>query len=187
MPNMLDSPVTTVEQLLELHEPGFSHELVRGELRRMSNAGWWHGAIAAAIGDYLYTHVRTRRLGIAFAAETGFVLARNPDTVRSPDASFVRTGRLPTTPGPGLFVGAPDLAVEVTSPSDTFTAVHEKALDWLAHGAREVWVVEADTRTLRVYRPGGAMQFLATTDTLRGGDVLPGFEVPVADLFPSLA
>jgi Uma2 family endonuclease len=183
---MLDSPVTTVEQLLELHEPGFSHELVRGELRRMSNAGWWHGLIALRLGARIQNHVEQRGLGGAFAAGTGFLLARGPDTVRCPDVAFVRTERLPERAASGLFVGAPDLAVEVTSPSDTFTAVHEKALDWLAHGAREVWVVEAETRALRVYRPGGAMQFLATTDTLRGGDVLPGFEVPVADLFPPM-
>ena len=186
MPTMLDSPVTTAEQLLTLREPGCTHELVRGELRRMSNAGWWHGAVAAAVGEYLRTHVRNHRTGLVFAAETGFLLGRHPDTVRSPDAAFVRSERLPRQAAGGHFVGAPDLAVEVTSPGDSFEAVQEKALAWLAHGARVVWVVEAQARRVCVYRPGGTMRWLGVGDTLDGDDVLPGFAVAVAALFPEL-
>lgn len=152
----------------------------------MSNAGWWHGAIAAAIGEYLQTHVRTRRLGLVFAAESGFLLTRGPDTVRCPDAAFVRMERLPTSSGPGLFVGPPDLAVEVASPNDSYEAMHELALAWLTHGASEVWVIEAKARRVTLYRPNGTMQMLHATDTLHGGEVLPEFSVPVANLFPPL-
>ena len=185
MRTMLDVPVTTADQLLQLDEPGCRHELVRGELRRMSNAGWWHGLIAMRIGGRLQAHVEAHRLGGVFAAETGFLLARGPDTVRSPDAAFVRADRLPANQTRGYFDGAPDLAVEVTSPTDTWEHVHEKARCWLDHGAAAVWVVEADARRVAVFRPGGTITVLETNDMLRGDGTLSGFAVPVAELFPN--
>lgn len=187
MRSMLGGSTTTAEQLLQLDEPGCRHELVRGELRRMSNAGWWHGAIAAAVCEFLRAHVRQHRLGLVFAAETGFLLSRNPDTVRSPDAAFVRNERVPKEPSRGYFTGAPDLAVEVTSPTDTWEHVHEKAQCWLAHGAGAGWVVEAETRRVTVFRAGGTVAVLGANDTLRGDDALRGFAIPVAELFPAIA
>ena len=135
------------------------------------------------VGARLQAHVETHRLGVVFAAETGFLLARDPDTVRSPDAAFVRTDRLPQEPCRGYFAGAPDLAVEVTSPSDTWEHVHEKAACWLAHGAAVVWVVESEARRVAVFHPGGTITVLGTNDTLRGEPALPGFVIAVADLF----
>lgn len=184
MPTMLDEKVTTAEQLLGLREPGCRHELVRGELRRMSNAGWWHGAVAARIGKLLAIHVDDNHLGLVFGAETGFWLERNPDTVRSPDVAFVVSARIPANPCRGYFDGAPDLAIEVTSPGDSYGDVHEKALFWLACGARLVWVVEPVVRLVTVYRPGDTQRVLRADDELRGDDVLPGFVVRIADLFP---
>ncbi len=184
MPTMQSAPITTAEQLLALDEPGFCHELVRGELRRMSGAGWWHGAVAAEIGALLHGHVRTNRLGMVFGAETGFWLERDPDTVRCPDAAFVTAARVPAAPSRGYFDGPPDLSVEVTSPGDSYADVHEKALFWLASGARLVWIVEPIARSVTVYRPGGALLVLRGEETLTGGDVLPGFAVRVAALFP---
>jgi Uma2 family endonuclease len=186
MRTMLDGRVTTADQLLTVDEPGFRHELVRGELRRMSNAGWWHGAVAMRIGARLQTHVEAHGIGCVFAAETGFLLARDPDTVRSPDAAFVRGERLPAQPGRGYFAGAPDLAVEVTSPSDTWQHVLEKVHDWLAHGARAVWIVEAEARRVSVFDAAGTATVLRAHDTLRGGDVLPDFAIAVADLYPAI-
>lgn len=180
------SNVTTADELLVLHEPGFRHELVRGQLARMSPAGWWHGAVAAWLARVLLEHVEQTGAGTVFGAETGFLLARDPDTVRAPDAAFVARRHSPTSPGPGYFPGAPDLAVEVTSPGDTFTAVHEKALCWLEHGARLVWVVDPDARRVTVYRSATDVRVLSAGDTLAGDEVLPGFAQPVDALSPSL-
>jgi Uma2 family endonuclease len=179
MRNMLDSPVTTADQLLLHHEPGHRLELVRGELRRMSNAGWWHGAVAAAVGELLRTHVRTHRLGLVFAAETGFLLARNPDTVRSPDAAFVRADRVPATSSRGYFPGAPDLAVEVRSPGDR-AQLDAKIADWFAHGCQLVWLVDAEARTVTSLRPGRPAHTFAIDEQVPGDDVVPGFHLPVA-------
>jgi len=178
--------VTTADQLLLLDTPGCRHELLDGELRTVSNAGWWHGAIAAAVCEFLRAHVRLNHLGCVFAAATGFLLARNPDTVRSPDAAFVRTDRMPKEPSRGHFVGAPDLAVEVTSPSETWDYVLAKVHAWLAHGTRVVWVIESEAARASVFDVAGTVTMLGARDTLRGGDVLPGFAVPIADLSPTI-
>lgn len=185
MLSMQTTPVTTAEQLLSLREPEFRHELVRGELRRMSHAGWWHGAVAAEIGALLRNHVRQHSLGLVFAAETGFWLEHDPDTVRCPDASYVAAARVPAAPSRGYLDGPPDLAVEVTSPSDSYADVHEKALFWIARGTRLVWVVEPVARVVNVYRPGGSQQALMGDDLLTGDDVLPGFSIRVRELFPN--
>jgi Uma2 family endonuclease len=183
---MLQGSLVTAEQFEAMHEPGCRLDLVRGEVLRVTNAGWWHGAVAAAVCELLRTHVRTHGLGLVFAAETGFLLERGPDTVRSPDAAFVRTERLPRQPRRGYLDGAPDLAVEVTSPDDSVTKVHEKALLWLQHGARLVWVVEPEARRVSVYRPDRTIQLLDAAASLDGGEVLPGFRIAVAELFPQL-
>ncbi len=185
MRTMFEGPLTTADQLLVLDEPGCRRELVRGELRRMSFSGWWNGAVAATVGKLLCAHMRQQHLGVVVAAGTGFLLARNPDTVRSPDAAFVRSERLPKHPTRDYFEGAPDLAVEVTSPTDTWEYVHEKAQCWLAHGASAVWVVEAEARRVTVFRARGTVTVLGANDALHGDDALAGFTIPVAELFPA--
>ena len=184
MPHMQSRDVTTAEQLLELREPGHRHELVRGELRRMSASGWWHGVVVGRLAEFLGNHVRTSRAGHCMGAETGFVLARNPDSVRAPDVAFVRTERLPATYAPGFFPGPPDLAVEATSPTDAWDDVQEKVQFWLAHGTTMVWVVEPRARRITVYRSAADVRVLGHDDVLDGGPLLPAFRVPVADVFP---
>ena len=178
------SPVTTAEQLLALDEPGFRHELVRGELRRMTGAGGWHSAVALRIGRLLGNHVEQHASGHVTGADGGYLLERNPDTVRVPDTAFVSIARLPVMPKRGHIAAAPDFAVEVTSPNDTFADVHEKALFWIEHGSRLVWVVEPIARTVTIYTPNGKLRVAHGDDLLDGGDVLPGFTVHVRDLFP---
>jgi Uma2 family endonuclease len=183
MPHMPSPTVTTAEQLLELHEPGWRHELVRGEVRRMSPSGPVHGLVAGRITWLLATRVEEADLGGVFTADAGFVLARNPDTVRAPDVAFVRKDRLLVRYPPGFFPGPPDLAVEVTSPSDSFTEVHEKALCWIEHGTRLVWVVDPIARRVSEYRSLEAARLLDLGDELDGGEVVPGFRARVRDLF----
>ena len=118
------------------------------------------------------------------AAETGFLLSRDPDHVRAPDVAFVRRERVEAVGYThGFFPGAPDLAVEVISPSDRYTEVDEKVAEWLAAGTSMVVVVNPRNRTVRVHRPTTDSVLLTEEDTLDGGDVVPGWEMPVADIF----
>jgi len=181
---MIVPPAFTAEQLLELREPGVCHELVRGDLRRMSPAGHRHGAVTVEIATALRNFVSEQQLGCVYGAEAGFVRTRDPDTVRAPDAAFVRAQRV-VPPGPGYFPGPPDLAVEVVSPSDSYSDVHDKAQSWFAHAAHTVWVVEPTARTVTVVRACDDIRVLTERDRLDGSDLLPGLTCQVASLFPA--
>ena len=159
-------------------------ELVGGGLVVMAPAGGRHGEVAHTLALFIGNHVRKRNLGRVFAAETGFVLRRDPDTVRAPDAAFVAAERLKAEETPaGFLESAPDLVVEVVSPGDSTAAVRDKVRDWLEAGTRLVWVVCPRTRTVAVHRPGRPAEALRDDDDLQGGSVLPDFAVPVRDLF----
>lgn len=161
---------------------GNRDELVAGEVIREPMPSFGHGAAAMRIARVVDEHVARHRLGIVLS-ECGYVVRRNPDTVRGPDASFVSSERLAAWDAKGpFFEGAPDLAVEVLSPSNTRREIEAKLEEYLAAGAREVWVVDPDARRITVHRPGKAPHPLGADDTLDGGDVLPGLTVPVAEL-----
>lgn len=167
-------------------DDGFRYELVRGELRKMTPAGNKHGYLALRIASRLERHVEESGLGKTYAAETGFKLSSDPDTVRAPDAAFVSQARLDETGEvEGFWPGAPDLAVEVTSPSDAHTEVVEKALAWLEAGCRMVLVVDPGQRTVTVYRALDDIRILTSEagETLDGADVVPGWRLPVTELF----
>lgn len=175
--------ITTAEELLEASGLG-PCELIEGELIQMSPAGSWHGWVAAAFCRFLADFVEAHSLGSVFTAETGFVLSRKPDTVRAPDVSFVRAERLAGGLPKGFFEGPPDLAVEVLSPWDRWSEVAAKAQVWLRAGCRVVWIADPETREVHVHRAASDVRILREADTLDGGDLLPGFAVPVRDLFP---
>jgi Uma2 family endonuclease len=179
------APPMTADELLRLPTGmGRRYELIEGELKIMSPAGSRHGLIALRLGGRLDRFVQERRLGAAFAAETGFILARDPDTVRAPDAAFVSAARIPPTGLPeGYFPGAPDLAVEVISPGDTAAEVAGKTNDYFEAGTRQVWLVYPDLRQVAVFASARESRILAVDDTLDGGDLLPGFTCPVAEIF----
>ena len=174
--------ITTAEQLFDAGDIGRC-ELVRGELIMMSPAGSEHGGVIGNLNAIVWNFVRSHRLGRIFGAETGFIIAHNPDTVRAPDVAFVRAERVPGRLPRGFFSGAPDLAVEVLSPSDRASEVLAKAQDWLAAGCRMVWVVDPETQTVTVYRNLRDVLVLAAADTLTGDDVLPGLSLSVAEIF----
>jgi Uma2 family endonuclease len=116
--------------------------------------------------------------------ESGYVLGRGPDTVRGPDVSFVSATRLPPDQIPEQFIpGAPDLAVEILSPSSRWSEVEEEVADYLAGGTRLVWVVEARERRVMVRYPDRPPRTLTAGDVLDGEDVVPGFALALADLF----
>ncbi len=159
-------------------------ELVRGDLVVMAPAGGRHGRIANTIAYLLTEFIRARQRGMVFAAETGFLLHRSPDTVRAPDVAFVAAERLADgEPPPGFLEMAPDLAVEVVSPSDSSAAVRDKVRDWLEAGTRLVWVVYPDSRSVTVHRHTGEPEEHSETDVLSGSPALPEFSVAVRDLF----
>lgn len=150
----------------------------------MSPAGFNHGAVIMNVALPVGNFVKPRKLGVVVAAETGFVIARDPDTVRAADMGFVKQERIPSSGPPIKFwPGAPDLALEVISPWDTVYEVDEKVHEWLEAGTLLVWVVNPKQRTVAVHRPGVSVTILTERDILDGGDVLPGFRLPVADIF----
>lgn len=176
--------IHTAEQLAQAGELGRC-ELVRGRLMMMSPAGFRHGQITAQLSGMLWQIVRDGKLGVITAAETGYLLQRDPDTVRAPDIGFVRAERASTTPERGYFRGAPDLAVEVLSPNDSASQMLAKVEEWLASGAREVWMVDGDRETItRFTRQGDE-----TTSRVFGVDesidssLFPQMSIPLRDVF----
>ena len=159
-------------------------ELVEGEIRELSPTGGIHGLVAGNFQTLVGAFVRQHRLGFTGTAEVGYLLARNPDTVRVPDVSFVSRERIPETGIPeGFWSFAPDLAIEVLSPTDSAEEVLEKVEMYLAAGTRMVWVASPRARSITVYTPGGGARVLHEGDELEGGDVLPDFSVPVEEIF----
>ena len=179
-----ETPVVTADELLHLTGDHRRYALVRGELLRMTPAGFAHGAVVVNLTAPLAQHVKAHRLGIVCGAETGFVLARDPDTVLAPDVAFVRRERIPASGAPATFWnGAPDLAVEVVSPGDTRPQVASKVDTWLAAGARVVWVADPQDESVTVHQRDRAPRHLTAGDTLDGAPLLPGFRLCVADVF----
>lgn len=175
---------TTAEQLAKMPGDGKRYELINGELRMMSAAGGQHGRIAMRIGSMLEQHVRTKSLGEVFAAETGFLLSTNPDTVRAPDAAFVNTTAFEQIDEiRGFLPVAPDLVIEVVSPSDTSSQVEEKANAWIGYGVKLALVVDPDNRSIRAYREGGVIRTYFAGDTVDGSDVVTGWQFAVDDVF----
>lgn len=185
VPNMpSSSPVMTADELLHLNLPDKRTELVRGRLIVREPAGWVHGVVAMRIGAKLVEHVERAGAGVVLAAETGFQLESDPDTVRAPDVAFVAQARIPPGSPRGFPSLAPDLAVEVLSPDDRPGEVLAKIGDWVSAGTRLVWVVDPVRRLTRVYRSDGTESMVAADGVLDGEDLLPGFACPLASLLP---
>lgn len=176
--------ITTAEELERIPDDGFRYELVCGELRKMTPAGNEHGRIAALLTVSLGQHVLANKLGSVYAAETGFKIAVDPDTVRAPDVAFVRQERLDAVGTvAGYWPGAPDLAIEVVSPNDIYAEVEEKVADWLDAGTLMVVVISPRQREVKVYRSRRDIRALREDDAVEGGDVVPGWALKVAELF----
>lgn len=163
-------------------------ELVRGELRVTPPASGQHGCVATNLVILLSAYIKGRGLGRAFGDGAGYELVQLPRTVRSPDASFVRANRLPKDGiGRGFLKLAPDLAVEVLSPSESASELEEKLGDYRACGTPLIWVVDPVRRTVMIVASDSPVRWLREADTLDGGEVLPGFSCGVAELFEGIA
>lgn len=176
--------LVTADELLKMADDGFRYELVRGELRKMPPSGHPHAGIAGDLAIHFGSHVKANKLGKVYVAEGGFVLETDPDHVRAPDVGFVRQARVDAAAGTqGFFPGPPDIAFEVVSPNDLYTEVDEKVADYLAAGTLAVVVVNPRRRTVRVHRPLSDTVELTEADTLEVSDVVPGWRMPVREMF----
>jgi Uma2 family endonuclease len=174
----------TADELFRMPDDGYKYELVAGRLRKMTPAGGLHGAVGMRVATAISAHVDQHRLGVIFGADTGFKLASDPDTVRAPGVAFVARKRIPPEGIPTTYWrGAPDLAVEVLSPTDVRSEVDEKIEEYLKSGVALVWFVEPSPRRVTVHRRNAPPHVLGESDTLDGGDVLPGFRFPLSKLF----
>lgn len=181
--------VWTAADLAALPEnPGDRYELVEGRLVKMPPTYGVHGRRTSDLQFALESYVRQHQLGVLTAAETGFNLTRpgeRRETVLAPDIAFVRAERAPQVEVDDFPHLAPDLAVEVASPSDSRRRMAEKARRWLDRGARLVWVVWPRRREVDVWEPDRPdARTLTATDTLDGGAVIPGFRILVAEVCP---
>lgn len=173
----------TAEDLLALPDDGSTYELIEGELRQMPPTSGEHSRVELYVAFWLMSYVYLHRLGKVYGSDAGFRLKRSPDTVLCPDTSFVRTERVPRDDQTGIIELAPDLAVEVISPSNTITEMDDKVAAYLAAGTSLVWVVRPRRRQVTVYAPDSPVLVLGEGDVLDGGDVLPGLTLPVVDVF----
>jgi Uma2 family endonuclease len=172
----------TAEELIKLPGGQYRYELVKGELLTMSPSGATHGAVTVNLTLPIATYIKANGLGTVFAAETGFILTRDPDTVLAPDISFIRKDRL----GPlssGYLEIAPDLAVEVISTTKTMSKVEKKTAQWLSFGVRSVWMVNCQNRTVEIVSASGSRHLFSEPAELVDDEVLPGFRVPVSEIF----
>lgn len=174
----------TAEEFAALPSEGLRLELIRGEMRAMPPAFADRGDTVGALHVILGAYIRAQHLGKIYGAETGFLLARNPDTVRAPDIAFIQASRLtPAASAPNWNPVVPDMVVEVASSRDREREIAEKVQMWLEAGVRMVWVVYGVRRAVEAFRAGQPMALLTERDMLDGMDVVPGLSAPVAEIF----
>ena len=176
---MPPATLQTADDLARFREPGKTAELVRGVLVVREPPSTSHGDRAARLTVRLGAFVEREGLGKVFAQDTGFKIEREPDTVRAPDLAFVTQDRLTQIPPEGYAELAPDLVVEILSPSDRPGEVLEKVGQWLSAGVRLVWVLDPGRQHARVYRADGAVTIVGAAEDLDGEDLLPGFRCPL--------
>jgi Uma2 family endonuclease len=183
---VVQAKLITADDLWDMTREDQRLELVKGIPVEVSPTGEVHMILAAWLTYLLTAHVEAHGLGVVTVSEGGFRLAADPDTVRAPDVGFIAQARLTQPTGERYFPGAPDLAVEIVSPGDSASDMHDKVVDYLHAGTRLVWVVYPRSKTVAVYTSGAEGQIVDPDGTLDGGDVLPGLSLPVRDIFVKL-
>ena len=173
----------TADDLLTLHLPGKSTELVRGKLIAREPPSTYHGRVQSTLNVIVGSYVRAHALGAVFGQDTGFKIRSDPDTVRAPDLAFVQRDRVGQIGRRGYAALAPDLVAEILSPDDRPSDVLMKVAEWLDAGVTLVWVIDADRRTGACYRLDGSVTTMAPGDDLDGESVLPGFRCRISELF----
>ena len=178
-----EQKLVTADELLAMPRgDGRKYELIRGVLVEKMPTGHPHAIVVVMIATVLNLFAGPRNFGEVVAGEPGYLLEVGPDTVRAPDVAWVAPGRVPqgTIGYPNL---APDLAVEVKSPANSYLEMRRKAEMWLSFGVHQVWNADPERTTVTVHRPNAEPIELGEDDTIDGGDLLPGFTAPVWSLF----
>jgi Uma2 family endonuclease len=180
---MATAHLLTIDDL-EQSPPDGEWELIDGELVPVTPSSLRSTMIGLRIGRIVGNYVDAHDLGVMTGADGGYVLFPDRQTVRVPDVGFIRKDRVPPIAEHGRFPRlAPDLAVEVLSPSDRMGDALSKVTMYLQAGVRAIWLVDPETRTITTFYPDQPLVVLAAGDSLDGGDVLPGFSISVAELF----
>lgn len=159
-------------------------ELVHGEVVKLTFPTPIHNLVCLRVARLLAEFAEPRNLGLVLPADTGFVLSREDATLRGPDAAFLTAARAAQIDLRRNIEGAPDLAIEVISPSDTISGMREKVEQYLAAGCRAVWVLDPDATQVEVYERNERPRILIAEDTIECPGLLPGFAMRVAELFP---
>ena len=174
----------TLEEVKQLNPDEQPGELVRGVFVPMSKPTVRRGSLVAHIARLLDTFAEGKSLGEVVIGNAGFVLSREEELLRGPDVAFISRERIPAEGLPDdWWEGAPDLAVEIVSRTQNAHELARKALDYLQAGTKMVWVVDPESKTVAVYTPPNQIRILCEDEVLDGGDVLPGFQIKVGDLF----
>ena len=178
-----DSALLTADDLAALPDDDFQYELDGGELIRMAPAGEGHGRVEMDLTVELHRQVAERDLGRLYPSDTGFILSESPTTVRSPNIAFVRKERLPlpTRGAAGYILGAPDLAVEIQSMSQSPADLARKVEQYLAAGTQAVWVLRPARALAEIHEAGQPVRIVRKNGFLESG-VLPGVRIPLAGL-----
>ncbi len=178
--------IWTDEEFMALPDNGNRYELVNGQIKVLDSVGMEHGYLSALVGCSLGNYSFDRKLGVICNSSTAFKMKSG--NKRSPDVSFVSKDRLKGLKKlpKGFFDGAPDLAVEVISPSNTFDEIHQKIVEYFESGSRLVWVINPDEETVLVYRGTTPDRLLKKTDFLDGEEVVDEFRLAIAELFTEL-
>jgi Uma2 family endonuclease len=178
-----ESRLVTAEEFLQLGSKMACAELIAGRVIELSPAGAEHSSLGGRVFARLLAHADDTDAGMCTTADGGYVLSRDPDVVRAPDAAFVARDRLPDGRAPRMFFeGAPDIAVEVMSPSEAAGEIEAKTQQYLRAGTRLVWIIYPDEKLARVWRADGTTTLIEEDGSLVGEDVLPGFELPLGDV-----
>lgn len=172
----------TGEELFAMGDIGLC-ELVEGEIIKMSPTGNRHGNIESNIDYALKLFVRQHKLGHVRVGEVGIYIRRNPDTVRGADVAFLSNERYAKLQSTSFLDVAPDLVVEIMSPDDRWNEVMQKLEEYLGIGVRLVWIVDPETESVFAYRSMTDVRRFEKNEILTADDVLPGFAVPVEELF----
>ncbi len=184
---LANSKALTDEQFMSLPEDSNCYEYVDGELVIVANSGVEHGYLALTLGYFLTGFVRTHKLGVTCDSSTAFKMKTG--NKRSPDLAFIAKERLQGLKRlpKGFFDGAPDLAIEIISPNNTFEEIHNKLVEYFENGTRLVWVILPDEECVLVYHKPKPSKLLQLEDSLDGEDVIPNFNLPLSELFQELS
>lgn len=177
-----EAPPLTGEEMFAMGDIGRA-ELIKGALIRLAPAGHPHGFIEFNFGRIVGTFVHQHKLGRVMGGEVGIYTGRNPDTVRGADVAFISNERLAQVQSQSYLDVAPELIVEVLSPDDRWSEVTEKLEEYFAINVKPVWVADPRRQQVYVYRSVTEIERLTVEDKLTGGEILPGFKVPLAELF----